>query len=61
MLLALLIWLTPGFGKQGSLVSIWLVPLLVVLLTGAACLIYDLTRRWLPVLYRAPGRQKAAP
>lgn len=60
LLLALLIWLTPGFGKQGSLVSIWLVPLLVVLLTGAACLIYDLTRRWLPVLYRAPGRRKAA-
>lgn len=54
MLLALLIWLTPGFGQQGSVVSAWLVPALVVLLTWASCAIYDRTRSVVPLAFRAP-------
>lgn len=59
LLLALVIWLTPGFGKQGSIVSIWLVPLLVVALTWVSCLLYDHTRSALPWLYRWPGPRDA--
>lgn len=55
ILLALLIWLTPGLGKQGSIVSIWLVPLLVVLLTWASCALYDVLEPRLPWLFGLPG------
>lgn len=56
ILLALLIWLSPGFGVRGSVVSIWLVPLLVIGLTGLACLLYDRLRGVLPWLFALPGR-----
>lgn len=56
ILLALLIWWTPGFGTQGSVVSIWLVPLIVVALTWLSCFLYDQLRAHLPWLFRAPRR-----
>lgn len=55
MALALLIWLTPGFGKQGSLVSLWLVPLLVVALTWLSCFVYDRLSPNVAWLFRLPG------
>ena len=55
LLVALLIWLTPGFGERGDAFSIPVVPLLIVGLVAAACVLYDLTRPHLPWLYRAPG------
>lgn len=61
LILALIVWLAPGFGVQGSVVSIWLVPLVVAVLTGAACLIYDRTHRAVPWLYRSPRVAAARP
>lgn len=54
MILALVIWLTPGFGRQGSIVSMWLVPLIVVALTWASCWLHDRTQALVPWLYRSP-------
>lgn len=61
VLLALLIWLTGGFGPQGSVVSIWLVPLLVIGLTLAGCVLYDRLRDVLPWLFRLPGAAAVSP
>lgn len=57
ILLALLIWWSPGFGKQGSVVSIWLVPLLVIGLTWASCFLYDRLRDAMPWLFQMPAKR----
>ncbi len=57
LLLALLIRLSHGFGAQGSAVSAWLVPLLVIGLTWLSCVTYDLLAPRVPWLFRFPRRE----